>query len=145
MNVQWDLSDGLFDEPPAAPPVLGAAAYEADDEAAGAATPPPTADISGDLTDMSVYVPAHPGVDGGENTVRFELRYTSAEEPSLVAFTSTEQLVGQLGGSQPWIRLTMGRLQKLSELMGVATISVDPTMPSDMGRWTEGDIRAFEE
>lgn len=146
MNVRWGLNDDLFDQPTAAPAVFGEeVAEEPDEDETGAATLPPAVDLTGDLSDITVYVPAHPGTDDGEATVRFELRHTSENKLAVLAFTSMEQLVAQLGIAQPWISLTMEKLQSLINIMGVDTISIDPEVPFEAGRWTEEDLKDFEE
>lgn len=146
MNVRWGVNDDLFDQPTAAPPVFGEeVTEEPDEDEAGAATLPPGPDLTGDLSDMSVYVPAHPGTDGGETTVRFELRHTSENKLAVPAFTNTEQLVAQLGTAQPWLSLTMEKLQALINVMGIDIISIDPEVSPETGKWTEEDLREFEE
>lgn len=98
-------------------------------------------DVLEEISDAFVFVPAHPGQDKDEDTIRFELRQMSGGQPAILAFTSAEQLVGQLGEAQPWLSMPMDRLQALTQIMGVESICVNPTVEPDSGRWTEDDLR----
>ncbi|MBK0868298.1 SseB family protein [Saccharopolyspora sp. HNM0986] len=127
-------SDDIFGEPSgqAAPPVLGAA--DAEDET-----------NLDELSDSSVFVPAHPGMDNGEDTIRFEMRHMGDGRAAVLAFSSAERLVGELGNAQPWISMRLDRLRTLSSMMGVETVCVNPVVAPDSGRWTEEDLRSFSE
>jgi hypothetical protein len=126
-------SDSAFDDwsEPAAPAVIGAGDGFGQD------------DLPEAVSDSVVFVPAHPGVDKGESTVRFELRQMSDGQPAAQAFTSVEKLVEQLGEAQPWLSMHIGRLRVLAQMMGVETVCVDPEVKPGSGRWTEDDLRLF--
>ena len=124
------------------PPVLG---EEDQDEAEDKTSSTPEADLSGDLSDRLVFVPAHPGVDHEETTIRFELRQANEGELVVPAFTSVDQLVRQLGEAQPWLSLTMERLGILTQTMGVEKVYFDPEVEPGAGRWTDEDLDIFRE
>lgn len=98
-----------------------------------------------DASDQVVFVPAHPGTDGRESTVRFELRKMSDGRPAMLAFTSAERLVEGLGEVQPWLSMNMDRLRTLTAVIGIDTICVDPQVKPGTGRWTEDDLKSFLE
>lgn len=98
-----------------------------------------------DVSDRLVYIPAHPGVDNGQSTVRFELRSLNDGQPAVLAFTTTERLVRQLGEAQPWLAMRMDRIQVLARMMGVETVCVDPDVTPESGRWTEADLQSLVE
>lgn len=144
MRAQRRTRGDLFDDMPetAHPPVLGEDVHEETDEEVPSASEP---DLSGDLSDTAVFVPAHPGVDEGETTIRFELRQASEDEKVAPAFTSVEKLVEQLGEAQPWVSVTVERLRALTQAMGVEKIYLDPEVDPGTGRWTDEDLEDFRE
>lgn len=144
MRAQRRTRGDLFDDMPdtVPPAVLGEEVYEETDEEAPT---PPEPDLSGDLSDTTVFVPAHPGVDQGESTIRFELRQVNDEEMVAPAFTSLEKLVEQLGEAQPWVSVTIERLRALTQVMGVEKIYLDPEVEAGSGQWTTEDLEDFQE
>lgn len=144
MRAQRRTRGDLFDDMPetAQPPVLGEDVHEETDEEVPSVPEP---DLSGDLSDTAVFVPAHPGVDEGETTIRFELRQASENEMVTPAFTSVEKLVEQLGEAQPWVSVTVERLRALTQVMGVEKIYLDPEVDPGTGRWTDEDLEDFRE
>ncbi|RKT03155.1 hypothetical protein BX286_1078 [Streptomyces sp. 3211.6] len=71
-----------------------------------------------------LYVPVRPGT--GEVVVR--LFRTPLGVRTAVGFTRAERLVAVLGAGQPWIRLSEPALRALAEPLGVASLTVDPSL-----------------
>ncbi|MFF2194867.1 SAV_915 family protein [Streptomyces sp. NPDC058157] len=71
-----------------------------------------------------LYVPVRPGT--GEVAVR--LFRTPLGARTAVGFTRAERLAAVLGAGHPWIRLSEAALRALAEPLGVASLTVDPTL-----------------
>ncbi|GGX43721.1 SAV_915 family protein [Streptomyces chryseus] len=71
-----------------------------------------------------LYVPVRPG--GAEVVVR--LFRTPLGARTAVGFTTEERLASTLGGTQSWIRLSESALRGMTEPLGAALVTVDPTI-----------------
>ncbi|MFH7595516.1 SAV_915 family protein [Streptomyces racemochromogenes] len=71
-----------------------------------------------------LYVPVRPGA--GEVAVR--LFRTPLGARTAVGFTRAERLAATLGAGHPWIRLSESALRALAGPLGVAVLTVDPTL-----------------
>lgn len=131
----------LFEEPPDPTAAYG---YDLQDEEEDS-RPTEISVPEGDLSEMLVYVPAHPGYDNGEPTVRFELRHITDGPPVLIAFSSIDMLVEQLGNYQPWLSMSMDQLRETGQLVGIENIALNPCVQSGSGLWTEDDLSIFQE
>ncbi|MEV6957034.1 SAV_915 family protein [Streptomyces sp. NPDC051183] len=71
-----------------------------------------------------LYVPVRPG--GAQVTVR--MFRTPLGARTAVGFTGADRLAATLGAAQPWIRLSESALRAMAEPLGVALVTVDPTL-----------------
>ncbi|MFF4369236.1 SAV_915 family protein [Streptomyces sp. NPDC001594] len=81
-----------------------------------------------------LYVPVRPGT--GEVAVR--LFRTPLGARTAVGFTRAERLAAVLGAGHPWIRLSEPALRALAGPLGVASLTVDPTLTAPAAAPTEG-------
>ena len=100
-------------------------------------------DYTGGLTIRTIlYVAAHPNSAAGPSNVAFETGYVADGHDAVVAFTSRDKLVAQLGEFQPWMALSLYRLLKL--LRGHAIV-VDPEIAPGSLRWDAARLAKLEE
>ncbi|AZS86060.1 SAV_915 family protein [Streptomyces griseoviridis] len=71
-----------------------------------------------------LYVPVRPGPAG----LAARMFRTPLGPRTAVAFTSAHRLTATLGTGQPWIRLAEPALRRLTAPLGVARLTVDPTL-----------------
>ncbi|MEU3403346.1 SAV_915 family protein [Streptomyces sp. NPDC006670] len=81
-----------------------------------------------------LYVPVRPGT--GEVAVR--LFRTPLGARTAVGFTRAERLAAVLGAGHPWIRLSEPALRALAEPLGVASLTVDPSLTAPAAAPTVG-------
>ncbi|MEV7611846.1 SAV_915 family protein [Streptomyces sp. NPDC089799] len=70
-----------------------------------------------------LYVPVRPGT--AETVVR--MFRTPLGARTAVGFTCPDRLAAVLGAEQPWIRLSEAALRAMTEPLGAALLTVDPT------------------
>ncbi|MFF0598497.1 SAV_915 family protein [Streptomyces antibioticus] len=71
-----------------------------------------------------LYVPVRPGT----HDVVVRLFRTPLGARTAVGFTDPGRLAATLGADQPWIRLSEHALRSMTEPLGAALVTVDPTL-----------------
>ncbi len=84
-----------------------------------------------------VYTPAHPVT---ETTFALEPRRMDDGELGVIAFSSVEQLVEQLGSYQPWIGLEPEQLHRLAVASGVERVWLDAKVFPFALRWAPAHV-----
>ena len=91
----------------------------------GVASPGVVDEASGEVPEL-LFVPAHP-VEGQPNaSFALEPRMMDDGLAAVIAFTSVQQLVAQLGRYQPWAAFEPEDLRRLVHAIGIDRVYVDP-------------------
>jgi hypothetical protein len=111
------------------------------EELARSESPIPAEYYTGLTTRSILYLAAHPNPAGGPSSVAFERGHVGGDHKAVVAFTSKEKLVEQLGEFQPWIGLSVFRVMQM--LAGEAIV-VDPEIAPGSLRWNAERLAKLE-